>query len=70
LVQVGPLSAMVGSWEGLLISATPEEQFSELRGHARTGRPLGDATFLERLETLVGRILKPQKGGRPRKREN
>ena len=29
--------------------------------------PLGDERFLERLEGLVGRVLKPQKGGRPRK---
>ena len=57
---------MAGDWKGLLNSALREEQLNELRGHGRTGRPLGDETFLERLEGLVGRVLKPQKGGRPR----
>ena len=32
-----------------------------------TGRPRGDAAFIERLELLLGRILRPRKGGRPRK---
>ena len=70
LVKVVPLLGMVGNWKGLLDSAMPEEQLIELRGHGCTGRPLGDATFLERLEALVGRILRPQKGGRPKKRKN
>jgi putative transposase len=42
----------------------------ELRGHSRTGRPLGADTFLERLESFVGHVLRPQKGGRPRKQRN
>ncbi len=70
LVKVAPLLAMVGDWKGLLNSALREEELRELRGHVRTGRPLGDESFLERLEGLVGRILKPQKGGRPRKQQN
>ncbi len=64
LVKVGPLLAMVGDWKGLLDSALREEELEELRGHGRTGRPLGDAAFLERLEGIVGRVLKPQKAGR------
>ena len=70
LVKVAPLLAMVGDWQGLLDDEPPEEQMKEFRGHARTGRPLGDETFVERLEQLVGRALKPQKGGRPRKHQN
>ena len=35
----------------------------QLRRHERTGRPLGDKTFLERLEKLLGRTLLPQKRG-------
>ena len=70
LVKVAPLLALVSDWEQLLHSALGEEDLEELRRHGRTGRPLGDTTFLERLETLVGRILKPQKGGRPKKEKN
>ena len=57
-------------WQGLLNRALREEELKALRAHGRTGRPLGDETFLERLEGLVGRVLKPQKGGRPRKNRN
>ncbi len=67
LVKVAPLLAMVADWNGLLDSAIREEELIELRGHVSTGRPLGDETFLDRLESLVGRVLKPQKGGRPKK---
>ena len=49
LVKVGPLLAMVGDWNALLNSALREEDLNELRGHVRTGRPLGDESFLERL---------------------
>jgi len=64
LVQVGPMLAMVHDWRAFLDSAIPEEQLRVLRDHGRTGRPLGDATFVERLEELVGRVLRPRKPGR------
>jgi putative transposase len=63
LVKVAPLLAMVGDWKAFLKSATSEEELRELREHGRTGRPLGSPTFLDRLESRVGRVLKPQKPG-------
>ena len=75
LVKVAPLLAMVGDWKAFLNSAIPEEELQDLRSHGRTGRPLGSPAFLDRLESLVGRVLKPQKPGpkpkrrRPRKRK-
>ena len=73
LVKVAPLLAMVGDWRAFVDSALPEGEIEELRKHARTGRPLGDEGFFgffDRLECLIGRFLKPKKGGRPRKTEN
>jgi putative transposase len=67
LVQVAPLLAIIGDWRALLDSALAEEQLRELREHGRTGRPLGSGPFLERLESMVGRVLRARKGGRPRK---
>ncbi len=46
-----------------LNSAVPEEELKDIRRHGRTGRPLGDESFLARLEGMVGRVLKPQKRG-------
>lgn len=64
LVQVAAMLAMVNHWRAFLDSAMPEEQLRDLRNHVRTGRPLGDATFVQRLEKLVGRVLGPRKPGR------
>ena len=44
-----------------------EEDLSDIRHHTRTGRPLGDETFLARLEGMVGRALKPQKRGQTKR---
>jgi hypothetical protein len=44
-----------------------EEELRALREHGRTGRPLGTSSFLDRLEEMVGRVLRPQKGGHPPK---
>jgi len=48
----------------LLTSAVTEEELKVLRGHERTGRPLGDDDFLVRLEKNLGRVLRRQKPGR------
>jgi len=37
------------------------------RKHSRVGRPLGKKEFVEKLENLTGRILKPQRPGRKKK---
>ena len=55
--------AIIADWKALLESALSEEELKDQRGHSRTGRPLGDETFMERLESAVGRALKPQKRG-------
>jgi putative transposase len=67
LVMVDPLLSMIGDWRGLLNSALPEGELEEMRRHSRTGRPLGAEAFLDNLEGLIGRVLKVQKGGRPKK---
>ena len=70
LGKVAPLLAMVGDWQGLLDSALSGKELTEFRGHGRTGRPLGHKTRIERMQARVGRVLKPQKGGRPKKQTN
>jgi len=67
LVQVAPLLELAPNWRRLLTSAVSEEELRVLRGHERTGRPLGDDDFLVRLEKNLGRVLRRQKPGRKRK---
>jgi putative transposase len=39
----------------------------EIRKATATGRPLGSMSFIEMLEKMTGRQLRPKKGGRPKK---
>ena len=51
------------AWKVLLRSGAPAEELEELRTFTRTGRPLGAAGFVERLEHRLGRVLKRKKPG-------
>jgi len=44
-----------------------EEEIKEIRRHIMTGRPLGQDKFIDDLETICGRELRPKKSG-PRKK--
>src|SRR5208283_3868519 len=71
LVKVAPLLEMIGDWGAFLNSVMREEDLSDIRHPTRTGRPLGDETFLARLEGMAGRVLKPQKPGpKPKEKVN
>jgi len=39
----------------------------EIRKVTATGRPLGSISFIEKMEKMTGRHLRPKKGGRPKK---
>ena len=70
LVSANPLLELVDDWKSFLSGGLPEIEYEELRRHERTGRPLGTTTFTEMLERGLGRILTPQKGGRPKRQKN
>jgi putative transposase len=70
LVDVRPLLERAPDWQALLDSALSQADYEAIRRGERTGRPLGAADFVERLEARLGRALAPQKPGRkpkPRK---
>jgi putative transposase len=53
----------IADWAGFLHG--DDESFrTRMTAHARTGRPLGDAEFLERMEQVTGRQLAKQPAGR------
>lgn len=66
LVKAAPLLEMAGDWRGFLADVDDEER-EKLRRHERTGRALGAEAFLDTLECLLQRTIKPQKAGRKRK---
>lgn len=67
VVTVRPLLALRDDWREFLTEGLPEEDAAALRRHERTGRPLGEAAFVARLEQLTERRLGRQKPG-PRSR--
>ena len=67
LVRVKPLLEIVDDWRDFISKETTKEIVKALHRHEHTGRPLGDETFIERLEAATGRHLKPKKPG-PEKR--
>jgi putative transposase len=63
LVRVKPLIEIVGDWRLFLSSGIDEQEKNLFQKHERTGRPLGDDSFIERLEGMANRLLRKQKPG-------
>jgi putative transposase len=71
LLETAPFDARWAApeWLAYLTGAEAPERIDRIRSCTHTGRPLGAADFVERLEQATHRRLAPQKGGRPRKRQ-
>lgn len=54
----------IANWKEYLQNNDGRENLNILRKHARTGRPLGEKSFIEDLEKNLGRVLAKQKPGR------
>jgi len=63
------LMSEISDWASYLREETDESDKKLFKSHSRTGRPLGDDEFIDRLEKLTGRSLKKEKPG-PRRRKN
>ncbi len=57
------LTSEINDWAGFLSEEDNEKQNETFRLHSRTGRPLGDDAFLEKLEKMTGMVLKKQRPG-------
>ena len=70
LVNVSPVLERYGDFAALLEDSTDDEaRFKCLRQSETTGRPLGGDEWMDRLEILISKTLKPQKRG-PKKKEH
>ena len=55
------------AWREELAEGVSEEEAARIRLRTHTGRPLGSDRFVSKLETLLGRRVRPLPVGRPRK---
>ncbi len=67
LVRTKPLLEMVDDWQNWISQETTKEMIKHFQQHERTGRPLGDDSFVDELEMITGRELKIKKAGRKKK---
>lgn len=65
LVQVAPLLEIAGDWKSFLCEPD-EEDAAKIRQHERTGRALGEESFLDTLELTLMRQVRRLKPGRKR----
>ncbi len=69
VVDPQKLIDICGDWKDYLQRAVADTEDDFVK-HSRTGRPLGDDSFLERAERLLNRNLRKQKPGPKVKRDN
>lgn len=61
-----PLFHKIPNWKEFL-RLLPEEEVDLIHRHERTGHPLGTPSFIENIEQVLQRTLRPQKPG-PKKK--
>ena len=62
------LQELVMNWNDFLAAAPDNTEIEAIQMHERTGRPLGDTLFVEKLESLLKRDLTKKKVGRKKKK--
>ncbi len=56
-------------WRARVEAVQPEEDLTRVRDSLRTGKPLGQSSWVEQVAARVGFALNPRPRGRPRKTE-
>lgn len=54
---------MINDWHSFIAEQPTDVEAQKIRKHERTGRPLGEGQFIEKLERRSNRTLKPGKPG-------
>ncbi len=67
LLNTSALLQQSPEWESFLLSGRDQRTTDLIKLHENTGRPLGNTTFIARIEAMLGRFVAPQKLGRKSK---
>ena len=68
LVKDNLLKELIRNWKDFLNTESDNNDVNLFQLHERTGRPLGDNTFIEKLESILKIKLKKKRAGRPKKK--
>jgi len=68
IIEVEPLLKLVGDWKEFILRMI-DQPVEEIEKHQRTGRPLGEEIFFDKISKIVGLDLKRKKPG-PKKKDN
>ncbi len=63
LVKVKPLLSIINNWSDFIRKPVSDFEIDNIKKHERTGRPLGNDSFIEQLESETGRFLRKKKPG-------
>ncbi len=63
LILECPIQSEIKNWADFLATVSPKNDDKALRRNTMTGRPVGEARFIEELERMTGRVLKESKRG-------
>lgn len=63
LVKPEALVHWIDDWTSYLRVPSPNDDLRPIRAHSRTGRPLGSLAFVQYLEKILDRRLRPRPPG-------
>ena len=64
LVKNSPLPSFVAEWGQYLDRPMDPRELELIQTHLQTGRPRGSDSFLDDIEKMIGRTVRPQRRGR------
>lgn len=67
LVNVKAMQSIVSDWTDFIQAEAPTDRQESIRRHTRTGRPAGDADFVDMLEVITGKTIHPLRPGPTKK---
>jgi putative transposase len=69
LARVKPLLNLVPDWQRFLQEGIEEKESQLIRRHEKTGRPLGNESFINKIENAADRVLRKKKPGPKKEKE-
>jgi putative transposase len=67
LIRGRPAESVIPDWRAFLCTPEDPDELQAVRQQTNTGRPAGDDSFIEEIESVSGRCIRRRRAGRKRK---